>query len=138
VPVDYVVDTIYVLSLHPDAANKTFHIIDPNPLSVRKVYELLAEKSGKRKPQRFQFSTGLAKVLLKIPGLEKLSRKHRQAIDYINTMSIYNDANTSKLLRGSNLMCPSFETYLDNLIDYVRNTLEAQRRQEEQASDPLA
>ena len=78
VPVDYVTDAVYHLSLHPEAVNHTFHIVDPNPLSARKAYELIAAHAGKR-PPRIRLSAGLAKTLLKIPGLEKVSRAQRQA-----------------------------------------------------------
>jgi thioester reductase-like protein len=137
VPVDYVVDAIYHLSLHPQAIGKTFHLVDPNPLSVRKVYELIAARAG-RKPPRLSVSAGLAKVILKIPGLEKVSRAHRQAIDYVNTLAIYNNDNTEELLWGSPIVCPPFESYLDNLMAYVRATYQARKQREELAEDPLA
>lgn len=137
VPVDYVVDAIYHLSLHPQAIGKTFHLVDPNPLSARKVYELLATRAG-RKPPRISVSAGLAKTLLRIPGLERVSRAHRQAIDYVNTMAIYNNDNTERLLWGSPIICPPFESYLDNLMEYVRATYKARKQKEELADDPLA
>jgi len=136
VPADYVVDTIYDLSLNPEAANRTFHIVDPNPLSARKVYELVAARSGK-KPPRLRLSAGLTKTLLKIPGLEKVSRAHRQAIDYVNTMAIYNNSNTEMFLRGSGIHCPPFESYIDKLMAYVRSTYKT-RKKEEESYDPLA
>jgi len=137
VPVDYVVDAIYHLSLHPQADGKTFHLVDPNPLSARKVYELIAARAG-RKPPRLSVSAGLAKTLLRIPGLEKVSRAHRQAIDYVNTMAIYNSANTSQLLRDSGISCPTFDTYVDALMTFARTTLKEQKRRDEMADDPLA
>lgn len=137
VPVDYVVNAIYYLSLQPQAVGKTFHLVDPNPLSVRKVYELIAARAG-RKPPRLSVAAGLAKALLKIPGLEKVSRAHRQAIDYVNTLAIYNNDNTEELLWGSPIVCPPFESYLDNLMDYVRATYQARKQKEELAEDPLA
>jgi thioester reductase-like protein len=136
VPVDYVTDAVYHLSLHPEAVNHTFHIVDPNPLSARKAYELIAAHAGKR-PPRIRLSAGLAKTLLKIPGLEKVSRAHRQAIDYMNTMAIYNNTNTERLLRNSDIHCPPFESYIDNLMGYVRAIYKA-RKKDEEAYDPLA
>ncbi len=136
VPVDYVVDSIYHLSQVPAAENKTFHIVDSNPMSARKVYEIIAQQAGK-KPSRIRLSAGLTKTLLKIPGLEKVSRAHRQAIDYVNTMAIYNDTNTESLLRGSGIHCPRFETYMHNLINYVNRIYRA-RKKENETFDPLA
>lgn len=138
VPVDYVVDAIYYLSRHPGAVDRTFHLVDPNPLSARKVYEIIAARAGRKPPPRVPLSAALARTLLRLPGLEKISRAHRQAIDYLNTMAIYNDANTSALLRGTDIFCPPFESYVENLMDYVRATYEARQRKDNQAEDPLA
>jgi thioester reductase-like protein len=138
VPVDYVIESLYFLSLHPKAANLTFHLVDPNPLSARKVYELVASRAGRKPPPRLRLSAGLAKTILKIPGLEKVSRAHRQAIDYVSVMAIYNNTNTEMLLRGSGIACPPFESYVDNLMAYVRSTYKARKQAQELAEDPLA
>lgn len=136
VPADYVMDAMYHLSTLPAAVGQTFHVVDPNPLAARNVYELIASRSGK-KTSRLRLSAALTKTLLKIPGLEKVSRAHRQAIDYVNTMAFYNNSNTERLLRGSGIHCPPFETYVDNLMSYVRAIYEAKKREDE-AYDPLA
>jgi len=136
VPADYVADAMYYLSTHPGAAGRTFHIVDPNPLAARSVYELVAARSGKKAP-RLRLSAALTKTLLKIPGLEKVSRAHRQAIDYVNTMAFYNSSNTEELLRGSGIHCPHFEAYIDNLMSYVKAIYKAKKREEE-TYDPLA
>ena len=48
VPVDFVVNAALALSRDPRAAGKTFHVVDPNPLSSRTVYDLMAQKAGRR------------------------------------------------------------------------------------------
>ena len=82
-------------------------------------------------------SVGLAKAILKIPGLEKVSRAHRQAMDYLDTMTFYNHQNSDRLLLPRGITCPSFDSYLDRLIEYVKATVAARRRREDD-SDPLA
>ena len=101
------------------------------------IYELIAGRAGRKPPSKIPLSASLTKTLLKIPGLEKASRSYRQAIDYISTMSIYNNTNTETLLRGSGIVCPPFQSYMDNLMAYVRSTYKAQRQREELADDPL-
>src|SRR4029079_1733814 len=59
VPVDFVVDAFFFLSRDPRAAGKTFHLVDPNPMSARRVYELIAERANKRLP-RFNLSARAA------------------------------------------------------------------------------
>ena len=72
-----------------------------------------------------------------MPGLERISRTPRQALDYLNTAALYTTANTSRLLQDSGLACPPFPTYVDQLIAYVKATYAA-RKKSEQAEDPLA
>lgn len=138
VPVDYVVDAIYHLSLDPKAIDHTFHLVDPNPMSVRKVFALVAARAGKKPPARISVSGKVAKTLLKLPGIEKLSRSHRQAIDYVNTMAFYTSSHTQELLNPAGVYCPPFDSYLDNLMTYVRSRLKDKKREEEMATDPLA
>ena len=44
----YVIEAAHKLSLMDDTVSKTFHLVDPCPLSARGVYELVAERLRKR------------------------------------------------------------------------------------------
>ncbi len=144
VPVDYAVDAIVHLSEHKEAEGLTFQLVDPNALSVKRVYQLIGERAG-IPTGRIRFGSGLTRALLGglssalqlVPGLEQASRAPRQAIDLVNTMAIYNDTNTQRLLKHSGIECPPFEDYVDNLFAYVRNKL-TQKRKREMDEDPLA
>jgi thioester reductase-like protein len=135
VPVDFVTRGIWELSRQPRAVGRTFHLVDPNPMSARRVYEIVAEKEKKRLP-RFSVSAKAAEVMLRLPLLEKLSRPHRAAISYVNHLAIYNCGNTLELLDGTGIRCPPLTTYLDKLIAYVQ---EQYRRKDEigEVDDPL-
>jgi nucleoside-diphosphate-sugar epimerase len=124
VPIDYVVDAS--AAIHKDArgVGRTFHIVDPNPSSSRRVYELIAQRSGKKLP-RVSLGYKLTDALLKLPGLERLTREQRAAIAYVNHLSFYSSRHTLEVLDGTGIRCPPIESYLDNLIEYVR----AARRQ---------
>lgn len=119
VPVDYVIDAVHAIVMQQETIGKTFHIVDPNPLSARGVYELIAKRSGK-KPPKYHLSTNLTKALLRMPGLERLAPVSHQVVDYLNHMAFYGTANTMDALEGTGIRCPRFETYVDNLITYVR------------------
>ena len=144
VPVDYAVDAIVYLSKQAEAEGMTFQLVDPNALSVKRVYQLIGERAG-IPTGRIRFGSGLTRTLLgglsaalqRIPGLEQASRAPRQAIDLVNTMAIYNDTNTQCLLKNSGIECPPFEDYVDNLFTYVRDKL-IQKRKREMDEDPLA
>lgn len=136
VPVDFVVDAVWALSRDPRAEGKTLHLVDPNPMSARRVYELIAEKANKRLP-RFNLSAKAADVMLRLPVLEKLARPQRAAISYVNQLAIYNCHNTLTLLDGTGIHCPPLSTYLDTLVAYVRDYYRRRREVQSELDDPL-
>ena len=122
VPIDFVVTAAARIHHDPRAVGRTFHIVDPNPSSSRRVYELVAQREGKKLP-RLSLGYKLTDALLKLPGLERLTREQRMAIAYVNHLSFYSSRNTLELLDGTGIRCPPIESYLDKLIDYARETL---------------
>ncbi|MGQ0506103.1 MAG: SDR family oxidoreductase [Myxococcaceae bacterium] len=137
VPVDFVVDAVWTISRDQRAVGKTFHLVDANPMSARRVYELIAEKANKKLP-KFNISAKAADVILRVPFLEKLARPQRAAISYVNHLALYNCHNTLELLDGTGIRCPPLNTYLDKLVAYVREYYR-KRREEDPADvdDPL-
>jgi nucleoside-diphosphate-sugar epimerase len=137
VPVDFVVDALLTLSDDPKAEGRTFHLVDPNPMSSRRVYELIAERAGKRLP-RVTLSYKLTDALMRLPGIERLIRQQRQAVAYVNQLVIFNSHNTLALLDGTGVQCPPLERYLDRLIAYTRAYYKARRETEAtDEEDPL-
>ncbi len=117
VPVDFVCDAMYLISRAEKTAGKTFHICDPNPLSARKVFELVADRAGKRAPVG-AFPYRITKLIMRFPYLERFTRNPRQFMDDFNHLSIYNSINTMDALAG--LHCPAFPTYVDRLVDFIK------------------
>ena len=126
VPVDYVVAASLAISHDQRAIGRTFHLVDPNPSSSRRVYELIAARSGKKLP-RLSLGYKLTDALLKVPGLERLTREQRMAIAYVNHLSFFSSRNTLELLDGSGVRCPPIESYLDALISYVKSEYRKRR-----------
>lgn len=119
VPVDYLVDAVQAICAQDESVGRTYHVVDPNPLSARRVYDTVAEHVGKPRG-RVQVPVNLTKALLRIPGLERLAPVSHQALDYLNHMAFYSSRNTDAALSGTGIRCPHFEDYVDNLIAYVR------------------
>jgi thioester reductase-like protein len=136
VPADYVSAAVWALSRHPRAVGRTFHLVDPNPMSARRAYEMIAERANKRLP-RFNLSARAADVMLRLPILEKLARPQRAAISYVNHLAIYNCHNTLELLNGSGIQCPPLATYLDKLMTYVQEYYRKRRIAAVEVDDPL-
>ena len=120
IPVDYLVDAVHAITEQPDTLGKTFHVVDPNPLSVGRVFSRVAGAAGRKMP-RYGVSPNLTKALLRIPGLERIAPVNHQVVDYLNHLAFYNSKNTTATLEGTGVRCPSFETYVDTLVRYARD-----------------
>lgn len=118
VPVDFVCRAMHQISLREDSAGQTFHLCDPNPLSARRVFELVAERAGRRAPVGL-LPYRLTRLVMKFPYLERFTRNPRQFMDDFNQLTIYNSINTLEALKGQEF-CPPFPTYVDILIDYIK------------------
>jgi thioester reductase-like protein len=119
VPIDYVVAAAAQIHGDERAVGRTFHLADPNPSSSRRVYELIAEREGRKLP-RLSLGYRVADAILRLPGLEKLTREQRAAIAYVNHLSFFSTRGVLEILEGTGIRCPPIEGYLDTLIDHVR------------------
>jgi thioester reductase-like protein len=137
VPIDYVARAALALGRDPRAIGRTFHIVDPMPLTVRKVFELVAAAGGRRAPRGF-IPANITKALLRTPGLERFAKSPRALLDTLGTPVTYASTGTDELLFGTDIHCPPFESYVDRLVDYVQLRLRERRaKSEEQVHDPL-
>lgn len=138
VPVDFVVDAALAVSRHPEANGRTVHLVDPAPLSARRVYEMIAARAGKKLPP-VSLPARAVQALLELPVLERLSRAYRPAIEYVNHLAIYNCRSLLELLDGTGIRCPPIASYLDRLIGFVQATFARRQEQEllAEADDPL-
>lgn len=122
VPVDWVCAAVYALSLEPDGVGKTFHLTDPNPLPARRVFELVAQAAGRAAP-RGRLPYRAARALLQLPGIERIFRRERQFLDEFNQLALFNSLETTTLLDGHGLPCPSFSSYVGNLVEYLADSM---------------
>ena len=138
VPVDFVVDAALAIARDPAAVGKTVHLVDPAPMSARRVYEMIAERAHRRMP-RVSLPHKVVEAVLSLPLLERFSRQQRAAIDSVNQLVFYSPMNLLSLLEGTGVRCPPITSYLDRLIDFVRDHLEGlQSTAREADEDPLA
>ncbi len=136
VPIDFVADAIWTLSQNPRAVGRVFHLVDPHPASTRRICDRIARRANKQLP-KFNFSAKAADVLLRLPGLEKLTRPERAGIHYINQMALYNGRATRELLEGSGIRCPSLPQYLDLVSEYFRRAELNRAESSEPPDDPF-
>jgi len=137
VPIDFVVDAAYALSRDERAAGMTFHLTDPCPFAARQIYQLVAERAGKKRPRGF-IPTGLARAVMRTPGLERLARAPRTFLESLDQLTFYNCRNTIARLAGTGISCPPFDGYAEHLVRYVKDVHAARRRKlEDEVFDPF-
>ena len=139
VPIDYVVRAAKMLGRDPRAPGRTFHVGDPAPLTVRRVFELVAAAGGRRTPRGF-IPANLTKALLRTLGLDRLAKSPRAFLDALATPVSYSFANTTELLADSDVRCPPFESYVEGLVEYVQHRLREKRARDREGGefeDPL-
>ncbi|MEC9396300.1 MAG: SDR family oxidoreductase [Myxococcota bacterium] len=119
VPIDFVCEAMDVINQREDTAGKTFHLCDPNPLSARQVFELVAERAGKRAPIGGGLPARLGQMLMRLPGVERATRSPRHFFEDFNQLTLYNTINTLDALHGE-LACPPFPTYVSSLVRYIK------------------
>ena len=139
-PVDVFVRATYALARDPLAAGRTVHLVEPDPLTVRRALELVAATAGTRPPRGF-IPARLARALLRTPGLAKLTRAPAAALDLFSAPVTYDQAAARELLAGTGLEHPRFEAYVGALVPFIRDELARRRaggRTDDDAVDPLA
>ena len=142
VPINYVADAGCAIARDPKSIGKTFHIVDPRPLNAKRVFELISTEAGRPLP-RLTLPTQLATALMRTPGLDKFSHVPRAFLEQLQTEVAYDARNTEELLRGHEITCPSFDTYVSLMVKSVREKLladkaSAKKSFEAAQEDPLA
>ncbi len=128
VPIDYVADAGWAIANDPRSVGRGFHLVDSTPQSARRVFELIAQAAGRPLPRGF-LPTNLASVLLRAPGLERFAHVPRAFLEQLATEVVYDDRGAREILDANGIKCPGFSSYVDVMVQYVRQQQSQRRRQ---------
>ncbi|WP_156689182.1 SDR family oxidoreductase [Mycobacterium sp. Marseille-P9652] len=121
VPRDFVIDAVAYLSGLPASEGKTYQLADPRPLTVDEMADVLAEATG-RQLVKVRLPRSVAKASLAyVPGLYRLMRIPPEAVDYFAHPTYYLTEHCRADLAGSGIEVPSFGSYVDRLVEYMRH-----------------
>jgi thioester reductase-like protein len=127
VPIDWVARASVALGRDERARGRTFHLVDPQPFTTRKVFELVARAGGRRGP-RGSIPANLAKALLRAPGLERIAKSPRALLETLTTPVTYDAHNSDELLASLGVpSCPPLESYVEKLVEYVKEHVRRRR-----------
>ena len=137
VPVDFVVDAGYAISKDRRSLGKTYHLVDPEPFTAKRVFELIAETAGRPIPRGF-VPANLATALLRTPGLERFAHVPRAFLEQLATEVVYDDRNAREILSEHDLRCPPFDAYVHVMVEYVRQQQAMRRERVEDEAEPVS
>jgi thioester reductase-like protein len=126
VPIDFVVRASHAIGRDPRAPGRTFHLVDPSPVSAKRVFDLVARAGGRPSPRGF-IPTNLTKALLRTPGLERFAKSPRAFVERLATPVRFDARNAEAILASAGIACPAFESYVDQIVEYVRDRVREKR-----------
>ncbi len=127
VPIDWVARASVAIGRDPRARGRTFHLVDPAPLTARRVFELVARAGGRRGP-RGSIPASLAKPLLRAPGIDRIAKSPRALLETLTTPVTCDSRNTDEVVGALGIgPCPPLETYVDKLVEYVQERVRQRR-----------
>jgi NAD(P)-dependent dehydrogenase (short-subunit alcohol dehydrogenase family) len=138
VPVDFVADALDYLAHKKGLDGRCFHLTDPAPYRIGEVLNIFARAA--HAPQMTMrinarmFGFIPAPILYGIGSLAPIKRMIRavlkdlgipkDALDFVNWPTRYDNRETTKALKGSGIEVPSLETYAGALWDYWERNLD--------------
>jgi thioester reductase-like protein len=137
VPIDYVLEAGLSIADNARSSGRTFHLIDERPISVQRMFELVAEAAD-RPAASTSLTRNLAALLLHAaaPGLERVGQVPRQFLDLLAREVVYDARNARELLAGSGIECPPLSSYLKTMVTRVRREQPHQPRPRPTRRDP--
>ncbi len=121
-PIDWVARTSVALGRDPRARGRTFHLVDPRPLSARRVFEPRGEgRAGRLRAARVDPRQPREGPAAGPPASDRIAKSPRAFLETLTTPVTYDARNTSELLASLDLpSCPPIESYVEKLVEYVQ------------------
>ncbi len=116
-PVDFVTDAFYHLFEDEESVGKTFHLVDPEPLTYLEFFDRACEAMGTRKPL-LKLPAFLMRPLGRLPGFERLTGVPREAYEHAFLSQTFDRSNAAPALAKHGITCPPVSSYLDTMVDY--------------------
>ena len=119
VPVDFVVDAMAALAFEEKAIGRTVQLADPAPLSTNDLFNAIA-RSANRKHSRITAPATWVRFFLMLPPSPKITGLPHSAVPYFFVKQLYETTQAQVLLEPHGIRCPPFESYVDQIIDFVK------------------
>ncbi|HEV2062101.1 MAG TPA: SDR family oxidoreductase [Solirubrobacteraceae bacterium] len=120
VPVDFVIDAMRAAEGDPEAAGRTLHLVDPDPISSREVLTLLAREYAGREPS-VRVPSKLVETSVKLGPVRRMyGGVPSESLRYLNHPVRFDTRQAGDLLARHGLGCPRFEEYVGPMVRFFR------------------
>ena len=119
VPIDFVVRAAHFLGTRPEAYGKRYHLVDPEPPTLKEFLQLSAQACGKHLAENFN-AGAFTRGLVAKPGLRMLTQGARGLIDLFVGSPSFDAKNADQALREGGITCPPVRSYLNALLERAR------------------
>jgi NAD(P)-dependent dehydrogenase (short-subunit alcohol dehydrogenase family) len=146
VPVDFVAKATDYLAHAPDLDGRTFHLTDPEPLTVGGLLKALTKAAKAPQPTvnidaraLDALPVRLGSTLARLPGARQAADFvlaelgiPRESFQYLTYPTHFDSTTTRALLHGSGIEVPPFTNYAQTLWDYWERTYSPDRKKDKQ------
>ena len=118
VPVDFVIDSMVMLSREDRAIGATIQLADPAVLTTQQLFSEISKVIGGRD----SFTTvpaGIVYPVLMLPFAPKITGLPHSAVPYFFLEQMYDTTRSRELLEPHGVRCPTFPTYVEALVNFV-------------------
>ena len=120
VPVDFIIEAMTTADDVPELAGSTLHLVDPEPISAAKLFDVLAKEYAGR-TTAYRLPPKLVAGSLRVPAVKKLfSGAPPQSIRYLNHPVSFDTRAARELLEPKGVRCPQLEEYAGPLVEFFR------------------
>ena len=117
-PIDYVDRCRVARRAQPGAAGKTFHLVDPNPLTAREVFEGVAAHANTASRAAASRAHSHARCCARPGSRGSAAARSRSSTCSITPCTTIR-TNTAHALAGTPVHCPALADYLPVLVNHV-------------------
>lgn len=119
VPVDYIFKASIYLGHEEIGSGKTYHLTDPNPYTMREVYQMLCEEYLGKTPKG-TIPLGLTKLFLSFSPFRKWFGAEKEGLDYFTCLARYDTSQAEADLKNSGITCPNFKDTLKPMVRFYK------------------
>lgn len=117
VPVDYVTRAAIYMCKIPQAEGKTFHLTDPHPPKVYKMYRaMVKELTGKKVVGRIPLS--ITKKVLESYKIRKKLGVEYESLDYLAWHAEFDASQAQVILQNTGIICPNLIEIIPKIVDF--------------------